>query len=66
MATAKKEGATIHIGGTGWDEAKNGYYVLPTIITDVTSIMQCVREEIFGPVVVVMKFKTEEEALRLG
>lgn len=66
MATAKKEGATIHIGGTGWDEAKNGYYVLPTIITDVTSSMQCVREEIFGPVVVVMKFKTEEEALRLG
>jgi len=66
IKTAKKEGATIHCGGTGWDEAKDGYYVLPTIITDCDPSMQCVREEIFGPVVCVMRFSTEEEAIRLG
>ena len=45
---------------------KDGYYIEPTIFTDVKPDMKIVREEIFGPVAVVIKFKTEEEVLELA
>ncbi|KAL8444537.1 hypothetical protein Emag_005433 [Eimeria magna] len=57
----KKEGAKCILGG-GKKEGK-GYWVWPTIFTDVTDEMKISKEEIFGPVVCVSKFKTIEEAV---
>ncbi|KAI0042001.1 aldehyde dehydrogenase [Auriscalpium vulgare] len=58
----KQEGATVHLGGERHGEA--GYWVQPTIFTDTTPDMRIVREEIFGPVGVVIKFKDEDDVLR--
>ena len=67
---AKEEGATVLTGGErpthlGPDLAK-GHYFLPTVIGNVTPGMRIVQEEVFGPVVVVYTFKTEEEAVALA
>lgn len=62
----KQEGARVITGGeknTTGDLAK-GYYVKPTIFADVDSSMRIVQEEIFGPVVVVGKFSTDEEVIK--
>lgn len=65
---AKSEGAKILTGGGAYTpsnpEHKHGYFVQPTIITDVTDTMRIVREEVFGPVVVILPFDSEEEAIR--
>ncbi|KAL8292854.1 hypothetical protein RQP46_000548 [Phenoliferia psychrophenolica] len=58
------EGATIATGGKAW--GTKGFYVEPTILTDCTPEMKCVVEEIFGPVLVVCKFKSEEAVLELA
>ncbi|OAP56947.1 aldehyde dehydrogenase [Fonsecaea erecta] len=62
IETGKKEGATLHLGGNAISK-NGGYFIEPTIFTDVTPNMTIVKEEIFGPVVVIAKFKTEEEVL---
>lgn len=64
----KKEGAKVAIGGERLVEgdAKNGYFMKPTLLTDVTNDMRVAREEIFGPVGVVIKFKTEEEVIAMA
>ena len=49
-----------------WQHLKKGYFVEPTIITDVTTSMQIWREEVFGPVLAVKTFSTEEEAIDLA
>jgi aldehyde dehydrogenase (NAD+) len=54
----KKEGATVHTGGKR--HGSEGFFVEPTIFTGVTPDMRVVREEIFGPVAVLVKFKTDE------
>jgi betaine-aldehyde dehydrogenase len=56
------EGATLALGGKA--HHKGGLYVEPTIFSDVTDDMSIAREEIFGPVMSVLPFDTEEEALR--
>jgi NAD-dependent aldehyde dehydrogenases len=64
----KAEGATLLCGGkrlTG-ENLDKGYFVAPTIFTDVTSEMRIVKEEIFGPVLVVQKFKNEKEAVEIA
>lgn len=64
----KKEGARVLLGGeanTKGDLAK-GYYVKPTIFADVQPHFRIVKEEIFGPVVAVGKFSTDEEAVELA
>lgn len=65
---AKSEGATLVTGGAAHvpakAENKNGYFVQPTVYTDVTDDMRIVREEVFGPVVVILPFDTEEEAIQ--
>ncbi|KAK8671296.1 hypothetical protein V6N13_037894 [Hibiscus sabdariffa] len=66
ISTAKREGATILTGGVRPKHLKKGYFVEPTIITDVTTSMQIWREEVFGPVLCVKTFRTEEEALELA
>nr|WP_106781524.1 aldehyde dehydrogenase family protein [Lysinibacillus timonensis] len=68
VQSAIEEGATILLGGkvanvSGYE---NGFWYEPTIITDVHQGMKVVREEIFGPVVVVSKFKDEKEAIHLA
>lgn len=45
---------------------KKGYYVQPTIITDVNTSMEIWKEEVFGPVLCVKTFKTEEQAIELA
>ncbi|KAJ5368428.1 uncharacterized protein N7496_008188 [Penicillium cataractarum] len=68
MEIAKSEGATILTGGAAHvpanPEHKNGYFVQPTVITDATDSMRITQEEVFGPVVVILPFDTEEEAIR--
>jgi betaine-aldehyde dehydrogenase len=61
----KKEGAKLETGG---DQPKgaNGYFVNPTLFVNTKPNMRIVQEEIFGPVAVVQKFKTEEEAIQLA
>lgn len=65
---AKSEGATVLTGGAAHvptkAENKNGYFVQPTVFTDVNDSMRIVREEIFGPVVTILPFDTEEEAVK--
>lgn len=62
------EGATLVCGGKRCTEKEcaDGYFVLPTIFDNCTSDMKIVREEIFGPVVTVQTFKTEEEAISMA
>ncbi|XP_051133050.1 aminoaldehyde dehydrogenase 2, peroxisomal-like [Andrographis paniculata] len=66
ISTAKSEGATILHGGAKPQHLKKGYFVQPTIITDVKTSMQIWREEVFGPVLCVKTFSSEDEAIRLA
>src|SRR3982075_585499 len=62
-----EEGATLVAGGPGLPEGVNkGFYVRPTIFADVTENMTIAREEIFGPVLVVMGAKNEDDAVRIA
>lgn len=61
------EGARLLVGGPGKPEGLgDGWYVRPTIFADVHPDMRIAREEIFGPVLVIMPFDSEEEAIRLA
>ncbi|MFJ3926125.1 aldehyde dehydrogenase family protein [Streptomyces sp. NPDC090022] len=64
----RKEGARIVAGGErpAVRADGKGFYVAPTLLADCTNDMRVVREEIFGPVVVVVPFDTEEEAVALA
>lgn len=66
VSNAKSEGATILTGGSRPEHLKKGFFVEPTIITDVTTSMQIWKEEVFGPVLCVKTFSTEEEAIHLA
>lgn len=66
ISTAKSEGATILYGGVRPQHLKKGFFIEPTIITDVSTSMQIWREEVFGPVLCVKTFATEEEATQLA
>jgi acyl-CoA reductase-like NAD-dependent aldehyde dehydrogenase len=59
------EGATIAVGGERPDLEK-GFYVAPTLLVDCTNQMTPVREELFGPVVVVVPFDDEDEAISIA
>lgn len=65
---AKEEGATIAAGGYKLTEngLDKGNFVAPTLITNVTNDMRVAQEEIFGPVAVIIKFKTEEEVIAMA
>jgi acyl-CoA reductase-like NAD-dependent aldehyde dehydrogenase len=64
----QEEGATLAFGGTRPEGSHfdGGYYLRPAIFTDVRPEMRIAREEIFGPVVCVMPFDSEEEAVALA
>ena len=59
------EGATLLAGGVP-EHSESGYYVQPTIFTDVTNDMTIAREEIFGPVLCVLTYDSVEEAVRIA
>ena len=62
-----KDGAKVVTGGLGKpDGLETGYYVRPTVLRDVTNDMAVAREEIFGPVLVVLGYDTEDEAVAIG
>ena len=65
---AKSEGATLAVGGKAVqpESAPNGWFIQPTIFTDVTSDMRLATEEVFGPVLAVIPFDSEEEAIRIA
>lgn len=65
---AVEEGGTVLCGGKHpeGEEFENGYWYLPTVISDVTNESRIAQEEVFGPVVVVMKFSNEKEAIELA
>jgi aldehyde dehydrogenase (NAD+) len=61
------EGARVIAGGPGLPEGiSRGFYTRPTIFSDVTNDMTIAREEIFGPVLVIIPYDTEEEAVQIA
>jgi aldehyde dehydrogenase (NAD+) len=61
------EGAKLVIGGVGRPEGlTKGYYVRPTIFSNVNNNMLIAREEIFGPVLAILPYQSEEEAIRIA
>jgi aldehyde dehydrogenase (NAD+) len=61
------EGAKLVCGGLGLPQGLNhGYYARPTIFSEVTPAMRIAQEEIFGPVVVLMPYEDEEDAVRIA
>jgi aldehyde dehydrogenase (NAD(P)+) len=68
IKAGKDEGATLIEGGEAFTEVGNGkgFFIKPTIFTNVKPSMKIYREEIFGPFCVIASFKTEEEALEMA
>lgn len=62
--SGKKEGAKVEIGGER--HGKEGYFIQPTIFSNVQEDMKIMQEEVFGPVCSIAKFKDEADAIRLG
>ncbi|GAA0492426.1 betaine-aldehyde dehydrogenase [Salinibacillus aidingensis] len=64
----KKEGATVAVGGKQPEdpELQDGFFYLPTVLTDCTTDMSVVQNEGFGPVITIEKFSSEEEAIQLA
>mgnify|MGYP001299615678 FL=1 len=60
----KEEGGVLECGGKKW--GTTGYYIEPTVFSNVTSDMTIAQEEIFGPVQVIIKFRTIEEAIQIA
>jgi aldehyde dehydrogenase (NAD+) len=61
------EGATLITGGEGLPEGfTSGYFVRPTVFAGVTNNMRIAREEIFGPVIAVISYRTEQEAIEIS
>ena len=67
IRSAIDEGATLVAGGPGLpDGLDRGYYVRPTVFADVTNEMTIAREEIFGPVVTLIGYHDEDDAVRIA
>ena len=67
VQVAIDEGATLVAGGPGRAEGfDKGYFVRPTVFADVTNEMTIAREEVFGPVLVMIPFKDEAEAIQIA
>jgi aldehyde dehydrogenase (NAD+) len=61
ISQAKSQGAKVHLGGER--HGTQGYWIQPTIITDTRPEMRIVKDEIFGPIAVVIKFTDEKDVL---
>jgi acyl-CoA reductase-like NAD-dependent aldehyde dehydrogenase len=66
IETGAKEGGSLAIDGRRPGHVTQGFYVGPTLLTDCTNDMSVVREEIFGPVIVVVPFDDEDDAIRIA
>jgi acyl-CoA reductase-like NAD-dependent aldehyde dehydrogenase len=67
IKTGIKEGATLITGGPDAPEGLNkGYFVQPTVFSNVSNDMTIAREEIFGPVLSIIPYDTEEEAIEIA
>jgi aldehyde dehydrogenase (NAD+) len=67
IAAGIDEGARLVCGGLGLPEGMSeGYYVRPTIFSDVVNTMTIAREEIFGPVLAMLPYDSEEEAIQIA
>ena len=64
IESGRGAGATIHHGGER--HGAEGYFIQPTIFTDVRSDMKIVKEEIFGPVAAIIKFKDEAQVVEMA
>jgi len=62
----KSGGAKLALGGRRVESGAGGYFIEPTVFTDVTPDMRIAKEEIFGPVLSVMTFEDEEDAVRVA
>jgi len=63
---AVKRGATVHVGGSIELGAKGGQFYPPTVISGITHDMRIAREEVFGPVLAIVKTKSDEESIALA
>ncbi|MBU1465489.1 MAG: aldehyde dehydrogenase family protein, partial [Gammaproteobacteria bacterium] len=66
IQSAIDDGATLELGGVPEYQQGKGFFMNPTIFSDADHSMRFVQEEIFGPVLAVMTFETEEEAIELA
>ncbi|SEP30055.1 aldehyde dehydrogenase (NAD+) [Halogranum amylolyticum] len=66
IQTGVDEGATVATGGGVPEDKDQGYFVEPTVLTDVTNDMTVAREEIFGPVLSVITFEDREEVIEIA
>ena len=66
IAIAKSEGATVVAGGGRPANIDIGYYVSPTVLTDVQPQSRIAREEVFGPILSILTFRTEDEAIEIA
>jgi len=64
IESGKQEGAKIETGGKR--KGDKGYFIEPTIFSNVTEDMKIQQEEIFGPVCTISKFKTQEEVVKIA
>ena len=63
---AKKDGATIAVGGKPHDGPGGGHYVQPTLVTGANANMRVAQEEVFGPFLTVIPFKDENDAIEIA
>jgi aldehyde dehydrogenase (NAD+) len=69
VKAGKEEGATLISGGEAFTKAHpsgKGFFITPTVFTDVKPSMKIYREEVFGPFVVIASFKTEDDAVQMA
>ena len=67
IETGQSEGARLVVGGSDMPEGlETGWYVRPTVFSEATNDMRIAREEIFGPVLTVISYRDEDEALRIA
>jgi acyl-CoA reductase-like NAD-dependent aldehyde dehydrogenase len=67
IETGQSEGARLVVGGSGMpDGLETGWYVRPTLFSEATNDMRIAREEIFGPVLTVISYRDEDDALRIA
>jgi aldehyde dehydrogenase (NAD+) len=66
IASGREQGAKVVLGGGRPSDRPTGWYVEPTIFTNVTPDMRIAREEIFGPVLSVLEYATEDDAVALA
>ena len=67
IATSESEGARMIVGGQTDDPmTSNGYFINPTVLVDVANTMKIAKEEVFGPVLSIIPFEDEEEAVQIA